>query len=297
MPDNASHSARAGLGVAAMVAGMAVLAGTDATSKHLTATYAVAQIMWVRYVLFAGFGAALAWRRAGRRGFGTRRPAMQAARALALVGTNFVFVTALSRMGMAEAHAIIAVGPLIVTAASVPFLGETVGPRRWIAVAAGFAGVLVVLRPGIGVFDPAALIPLAAAGSFAVYILLTRALARHDPQETTLFHTGWIGLVAVSAVAPFVWTAPDAAGWFWLLVAGITGTLAHALIVLALHLAPASAVQPFNYTALAWAALLGWLAFGDIPDGWTLAGASIVVASGLYAWRRETLAARAARRR
>jgi len=290
--DPSSHAMRPATGIAVMVIGMVILASTDAVSKHLTLAFAVVQILWVRYVIFAGMGTVMAWRHAGLDGFKSRRPGLQILRALVMNAANFIFVFSLSLMGLADANSIMAIAPLMVTAVSAPLLGETVGPRRWIAVGVGFTGVLIILRPGAGVFDPTALIPLAGAVCFTAYTLLTKVLSRHDANETTLFYTGWVGFLSLSVVIPFFWTQPGAVDWFWLIVAGIGGTLAHVCIIGALHLAPANTLQPFNYIMLAWTAVLGFLVFDNLSDLWTTVGAIVIVMSGLYAWHRDRIAAR-----
>lgn len=270
-----------------MIAGMVILASTDAVSKHLTLSFAVIQILWVRFVVFAGVGTFMALHKNGFQGLRTKRPMAQVARAVVLNLANFIFVYSLSQMPMADAHSIMAIAPLLITAASVPLLGEVVGVRRWTAIAVGFVGMLIILRPGIGVFDPVSLVPLAGACCFASYTILTKVISRDDAPETTLFYTGGIGLLLMSVVAPFFWAEASPIDWFWLAVAGIGGTLAHVFIILALHMAPASTLQPFNYTMLVWATVLGFLVFGDLPDMWTVTGAGVIVASGLYAWYRE----------
>jgi drug/metabolite transporter (DMT)-like permease len=280
---------RPAMGIAVMVSGMIILASTDAVSKHLTLGFAVVQILWVRFVVFGGVGIFLALRKNGLRGLHTKRPVAQVARAVILNLANFIFVYSLSQMPMADAHSIMAIAPLLITAASVPLLGETVGIRRWLAIAAAFGGMLIILRPGTGVFDPVSLVPLAGACCFASYSILTKVISRDDSPETTLFYTGVIGFLLMSMLVPFDWIEPMGIDWFWLIVSGIGGTLAHVCIIIALHMAPASTLQPFNYTMLVWATVLGFLVFGDLPDTWTVAGATVIVASGLYSWHRERL--------
>jgi drug/metabolite transporter (DMT)-like permease len=281
--------ARPALGIAVMVAGMIILASTDAVSKHLTLSFAVIQILWVRFVVFAGVGTFLAFRKNGLQGLRTKRPVAQVARAVILNLANFIFVYSLSQMPMADAHSIMAIAPLLITAASVPLLGETVGIRRWLAILVAFGGMMIILRPGTGVFDPVSLVTLAGAGCFASYTILTKIISQDDSHETTLFYTGVIGFAMMSVLVPFEWIQPLGKDWFWLIVAGAGGTLAHVCIIMALHMAPASTLQPFNYTMLVWATVLGFLIFGDLPDAWTVSGALVIVASGLYSWHRERL--------
>ncbi len=149
----------------------------------------------------------------------------------------------------------------------------------------GFVGTLVVIRPGIGVFDPLTVLPLVAAFGWACYQLLLRRL-REDPPETTLLYTAIVGLAVWSISVPFAWVPPGAYGWALLGAIGILGVVTHGLLILAAREAPAAVLQPFNYTLLVWATLWGWVGFGAFPDSWTIVGASVVVSSGLFAiWR------------
>jgi len=158
--------------------------------------------------------------------------------------------------------------------------------------ALGFAGALIVIRPGVGVFDPLTLLPLAAAFAWAFYQILLRRL-REDPPETTLLYTALVGFAVWSAAAPFAWRPPDLQGWALMGLIGLLGIGTHGLIVLAAREAPASLLQPLSYTLLVWATVWGWVGFGAFPDSWTIAGASIVVVSGLFAiWRERRSAAR-----
>ena len=276
-------------GILVMVIGMITLASTDAISKYLTITFAVVQILWIRFFIFAGVGFLAAVRAHGIAGLQTERPVAQIFRASMLLSANFLAVYTLSLMSLADAHAILAIAPLLVTAASVPLLGELIGVRRWMAVGAGFIGVLIILRPGLSIFDPVALFPLAVAVLFAGYNILTKIISRDDTNETTLFYTGLVGLTFLSTIGPFFWISPSLSDWVWLILAGIGGSFAHIFIISALHLAPASKLQPFNYVMLVWATILGFLIFDDFPDIYTVVGASVIVLSGLYAWNRERL--------
>lgn len=260
----------------------------DATSKTLVAEYSVAQILWVRFAFFAAFATVWALARGGlRQGFRSTRPGLQVLRALVLVAEIVCFVFAFRYMALADTHALGAVYPLVITALSALVLGEAVGIRRWTAIAIGFLGILIILRPGAGVFDPVALLPLAGATLFAVYQIMTKVVARTDGTVTIMLYTGWIGFAATSVTGPLQWTTPDTTGWVSLALAGIFGIVGHLLVIKALEATAASALQPFNYTLLVWATLVGFLLFGDLPDWWTVAGATVVVGSGLYTWWRE----------
>jgi drug/metabolite transporter (DMT)-like permease len=160
-------------------------------------------------------------------------------------------------------------------------------PRRWAAVGAGFIGVLVILRPGIGVVHPAALVALLSVLLYAHYQVLTRMVGRFDAAETSLLWQLVVGSLALSLVAPFAWKAPAAEHWPLFVVLAALGGLGHYCMVKALQLAPAVIVQPFSYTLLLWAVVIGYVGFGDLPDRWTLLGAAVIVAAGTYTTVRE----------
>jgi drug/metabolite transporter (DMT)-like permease len=188
---------------------------------------------------------------------------------------------------LADTHAVAAASPLIVVGMSAAWLGERIGVRRWLAVLVGFAGVMLIIRPGFTQFSWPLLIPLVGAFMWALYQVMVRFLARDDRPETTLLWSAFVGLAAVSLVAPWDFRLPDAWSWVLFITVGILGSLAHYALIRALDYAEASAVQPHGYTLLVWAALMGWLVFGDVPTPWTIMGACIVALSGLYAWTQD----------
>ena len=292
MPTRPSHPGQSTtdnptLGVALMVTALFLLSGMDAIAKHLTETLATPQILAVRFWIFFLFASALAARRGYGRTARSTRPVLQIVRTLVLAAEMSLFVWAFSRMPLADVHAIAAVAPLLTTGLAAVFLGERVGPRRWTAIAFGFLGVLIVIRPGLGVFDPISLAPLAGAFGWAVYQILLRRVAATDSPETTTLYTAAVGLVCFSIAAPFVWRDPSGDAWLWLLAVGVLGSIGHFLLPAAFARAPASTLQPFAFTMPVWAAILGWLVFDHIPDSWTFLGGAIIIASGLYAFRRE----------
>ena len=275
-------------GIVLIVAAMMVFASHDAAIKHMAQTYPIVQIMWIRYMLFAVFALAIARRKQPiRESFRSKKTAMQIGRALMLVLDTGFFVLAVKLLPLADAHALIAAFPLIVTALAGFVLGEQVGLRRWTAVLVGFVGVLVILRPGLTALQPGAFAALGAAFFFAVYHVMTRNLARYDSSETSLLYVAFVGLAVTSVIGPFFWVAPTGDAWLFLLGIGVAGTLGHFLLIRALEAAPVSTLQPFNYVLLVWATVVGFAVFGQLPDFWTFVGTGLIVASGLYTIYRE----------
>ena len=279
-------------GILLVIAASFGFASMDAMSKVLAQDHAILQILWFRYMVFTVFGLAIARRRGVRRTLISQRPWLQAFRALLLVAENAVFVLAFRYLPLADVHALGASAPLMVVALSVVLLGETVGIRRWSAVLVGFVGVLIIIRPGLQEIEWPLLIPLVGALMWALYQILVRLCSRTDGSDTTLLWSALVGLAATSVTGPFVWVPPDREAWVLLVVLAVAGSLAHYALIKGLQLAEASAVQPYTYTLLVFAAFWGLAVFGDIPDAWTILGATIIVGSGLYTWYRERQLAR-----
>ena len=274
-------------GIGLVLLAMLLFASMDGVNKHLVVSYSIIQILWVRYLLFFAFALLVARRQGGIRAtLASGQPGLQIARSLLLIAEQAAFVIAFVYLPLADVHAIAAVSPLIVTALSAPLLRERVGMHRLIAVGAGFAGVLVIMRPGMGVMSNAAAIPLIAAVLFAVYQMMTRLVSRTDSSETTVLYSSMVGVVVVSLLGPFSWQAPTQADWGLLILVAVLGSTAHFSLIKALQLAAASALQPFNYSLFLWAVVVGFVGFGDFPDAWTLAGATLIIASNLYVVQR-----------
>jgi drug/metabolite transporter (DMT)-like permease len=289
MPHDASHERVARLtGIALMCGAVACFALLDTTAKYLNLYMTTLQVVWARYTgafLFP-FIVSNPWTRPGLTR--TKRPLLQLVRSVLLLASTLCNFAALRYLQLDEAIALIFSTPFFVAALSGPILGEWVHWRRWTAIAVGFAGVLVVTRPGAGSFHPAALLSLSAALCYALYSISTRILARTDSNETTLFYSNLVGFLTLMPVVPFVWTTPGDPLVIALMVAtGAIGSFGHYLLIAAHRLAPAAVLSPFIYTEIVLVTALGFLVFGDVPNRFTLTGAAIVVASGLYLLHRE----------
>jgi drug/metabolite transporter (DMT)-like permease len=270
-------------------------ASMDTITKWMVADYPIGQMMWVRYGIFCLFAWFVVRRRGLRAALRSNRPGLQLGRALLAVVESAVFVLAFRYLPLADTHAVAATSPLIVIALGVVFLGEKAGPARWAAVAAGFVGVLLIVRPGFRELDWPLLIPVVGAVLWGGYQILIRLCSRTDTPETTLVWSAFVAFGATTLVGPLQWRWPDATGWALLVAIALLGALAHYALIKALDYAEAGAVQPYSYTLLVFVTILGIIVFGDIPDHWTLAGAAVIVASGLYTWHHERRAAAGAR--
>jgi drug/metabolite transporter (DMT)-like permease len=204
-----------------------------------------------------------------------------------------LFFSALKFMPMAEASSISFVAPMLVTLLGVLLLKEKVEPARWVAVAAGFVGVVIIIRPGSGVFSWVAALPLATAACFASYQILTRKLAGVDNPYTSLFYSGLMGTVMLAAILPFEWTMPTTIMHALLLPAiGFIGGLSHLILIRAYDQASVSNLAPFSYTQLIWVIVAGYVVFGDFPDRWSLIGIAVIMASGIYIATHQQLSER-----
>jgi drug/metabolite transporter (DMT)-like permease len=283
------HPRQVVAGLLLMIAAGFLFTVMDATAKYLSQRLPLLEVAWGRYTFHAATLPFLVARSGGFATLRSSRLGLQLWRSVFLLASTVVYWLALRYIPLADASAISFVGPLMLTALSVPLLKEKVGPRRWAAVAVGFVGALIIIRPGLGMAQPAALIPLCSAAAFAGYALCTRVLSLADHWTTTLVWSSSVGLVLLSAAVPFVWQTPDLAEWIGLIFLGLLGSFAHLLMILAYARAPASTLAPLSYLALIWSTVLGLVLFGNFPDGWTLAGGAVVAASGLYVIHRERM--------
>ena len=288
---DAQHALR---GIGFMGATLLFYALIDAITKYLSAEYPVIFILWARYVFQTLFLAVLLVRAGSFSFLRTKRLGLQSVRAGLNIATNFTFIFGLSFLPLADAVALFMVGPLFVTALSVPLLSEKVGPRRWAAVGVGFIGALIIVRPGMGdSFQWASLLMILAALINALFQITTRKLTTTEQPLTTQAYLTLTGLAVTSAVVPFFWVHAPVGVLALLAFQGMLGNASNLCLMAALRHAPASTLAPFNYGTVAFAALFGYLLFDQFPDHWTVTGALVIIASGLYIIHRESVRRRA----
>jgi len=268
---------------------MICVAISDAVGKHLSQDYSIWQILWVRSWVWLTF--ALFWisrRSSLRLAFHSRVPLVQGLRSLLLVAEIAVFILAFRVLPLGDVTAIVSAAPLVVLALAVVFLKEQVGMHRWIAVAIGLMGMLMVARPGFGHFGWLTLWPLLGALLWGTYQVLVRHVSHHDSEQTTLLWTAVTLFVVTGAIAPFFWRpVPDTMTWALLLIAGLFNALGHFGLVAAMARAEASALQPFSYVQVFSAFIIGYFLFNETPDHWTILGLAAIITGGLYALYRE----------
>lgn len=270
-----------------MICAIFLFSSMDATAKMLMARYEPMQVVWARY---AGMMLVVSVLLAPRIGplLRTRRLGLQLLRSAFLFAATFSFFTAISRMDIAAATAVMQVHPVLLTLGAALLLREPLGPRRIAAIAAALAGALIVIRPGSDVFTLTALLPLLGGVFYASYALTTRFLGRDEPILTSFLYTAIIGTIAASLLTVPVWTTPGPGDAALFLALGAVGAAGQFLLIRSLTVAEAGAVAPFGYAGVVFATLWGLVAFGEVPDGWTLLGALVIVGAGVYVWHRET---------
>jgi drug/metabolite transporter (DMT)-like permease len=272
-----------------MLATTMVFAVQDGLSRYLAGEYNVYMVIMVRFWFFAAFVIAISARRSGglRGAARTRQPILQTVRGVLLISQICVMVTAFTLLGLVESHAIFAAYPLLIAALSGPVLGEHVGWRRWTAIGIGFVGVLIILEPGITVFEPAAIIPVISALMFALYGLLTRYAARQDTAATSFFWTGIVGAIGMTAVGVWFWEPMVGGDRALMAVLCVTGVLGHFTLIKCYEVAEASAVQPFAYLQLVFITIIGVFVFHEEIRTNVAIGVAIVVGAGLFTlWRQ-----------
>ncbi|WP_245454092.1 DMT family transporter [Aquabacter cavernae] len=280
------------VGIGLMCLAVMSFAVTDATAKWLGAYTSVFIIVWARYVIHFLLSLVVfnPWTVPGL--LRTRRPGLQILRSTLLFATTGMNFLALQFLQLDQTVSIMFSAPFFVALFAGPLLGEWIGARKWAAIIVGFAGILLVAQPGTGI-HPAALLSLAAAVTYALYAITTRMLVPYDPTPTTLFYSALVGSIVATLPLPFVWVTPDNPMVYAAMLAlGAVAGGGHFLLILAHARAPAATLAPFIYVQILAMVGLGWLVFGHVPSLWTLAGAAIVVGSGIFLLFQERRAIR-----
>ncbi len=275
-------------GILLMCVTMLFFSGLDAAAKFASQELPYLQVVWARYFTHFLIAAAILNPWSTPEGWQTSQPGAQILRGLFLFGATAFNFLAITYLQLAETAAIFNIGPLLVALFAIPLLGEKIGIRRWSAILAGFVGVLIVTRPGLGGLSWASLLSVGAATCYAFYAITTRKLAATQSPSSLLLISAAVGAVVLLPVLPFVWQWPQSwLTWMVFLIMGVLGAAGHYLFILAHRLAPAPVLAPFIYSAIIWMVLLGYVIFGDIPTIWTIIGSCVVIGAGLYVLYRE----------
>lgn len=283
-------------GILLVLAAVITFTVLDAMAKALIMKgYPVSQVIWARntgQVLIV----VMILRRNTLAMLRTRYPGAQVLRAMMQIGSALLFFSGLKFIGLAEASAIMDLNPVLITLGAAIFLGEPIGPRRIFGVLAAMTGAMIIIRPGSAVFSPYALLPLAAAFTYAGFAILTRRLGPLESHWTTMLYCGGAGMLVMGFVTPGDWRWPEGPDTLLFIGLACAGTVGQLWLVRAFTQAEAGVIAPFGYVGLLFAALWGVLFFDEYPDIWTGIGALVIVGAGLYVWHRETAAARQAAR-
>ena len=259
----------------------------DGFAKYLSDDLPILQITWARYFFTVAFVFPIMLFFYKKQLVWSDKPKLQIFRGLILLSANICFFYAISVISLAKALTLAFIAPLIVTAFSPILLGEKVGYRRWTAVAVGFIGSLIVIRPGFLEFNLASMAALATGFFYGFYLIITRKLSTSDNPLLTLLITGMVGALLVSLIIPFYWVKPTLNQWSLMAGIGVFACIGHLFLILSLKYADASKLAPLGYTEIIPNVIIGYYFFSDLPDNWTYLGLFIIVLSGLYISRRE----------
>ena len=254
----------------------------DAIQKTTVIYHSIFQILFLKYFFTLFLSLAESYRKKNYNFYKTKNSQLQITRSILSVIESGLFVLSFRYLSLADAHSIASLTPLIVVALSAIILREKVNLKTWIAIFFGFLGVLIIMRPGLSIFDPMSLIPLAAAFFLSLYQIVTRKVSDYDSSETSLFYTSIVGITLMIFIIPFYWQPMQSFSYFLFLGVGIFFSIGIYFQIIALSYAKASVIQPFHYTLILWAIILGFIFYKDIPDLTTLVGAIIISISGIY---------------
>ncbi|MEM9425228.1 MAG: DMT family transporter [Pseudomonadota bacterium] len=290
-PDLPKRRVENGKGLLLMALGMFLFSAVDTTAKFLTDSLHPFQIVWIRQLGLLAAALFLVGVH-GRQILRTSHPWLQVFRGAVAACSATLFIFGVGYVALADAVAVSFVAPFMVTVLGALILSEPVGLRRWVAVTLGFAGALIVIRPGLGIVHPAAGLIVLAAFFFALRQIISRALSDSDRTATTIVYTAGVSIAVLTVPMLFVWKTPIGSEWLLLLLVAVLAAVAEICVIKALELAMAVVVAPVQYTLIVWGTFYGFVVFGQFPDIWTWVGTAIIVATGLYTLRREYLASR-----
>lgn len=286
------HVHRPLAGIALVIAASACFSALDTTTKYVSASVPLLMGLWFRYAFQAVATTAIVLPMRGPRVLHTRHPTFQCLRGVLLLASSFFAFASLRYMPVGEFTAIVMVAPLVITLLAATVLKERVSPLRWLLVAGGFAGTVVIIRPGGEAFTWASLLPLGLVASNAWFQVITSKLARTEDPVTMHLYTGWVGALIASLALPFVWVSiGDNTLWILLCLMGLLGTVGHFMLILAYQRAPAATLTPYLYAQIGFSMLGGWLVFSHVPDQWSMAGMLLIAvcgAAGAWLTVRET---------
>ncbi len=280
-------SAAANRSIVYMVLAILCFTLMDASVKALVPQTGVLSALWVRYTGQMAVVIVLVLPRL-HHVVRTNYPMLQFLRSLLLMGATGFFFLGLSLIPLTDASALMSINPVLITLGAALFLGEHLGPRRIAGIIFAVIGAAIILRPGAGVFQPAALYPVGAAICYSAYALLTRRVGPDEDPWTSLFYTGLVGTVLLSMIAPTQWQHPAASGWVLMVCVAGFGTIGQMMLIRAFSLGEAAMLAPYAYSGLAFAAIWSAVFFHEYPDIWTICGTLVIVGAGLYVWHRET---------
>lgn len=291
MTNSRGKSDNLAAGIGWMLATMCLFTSMDTVAKYLTQTFDIQQVVWARFSFHMLF--LIVWLRGRLFALAiSSNWKLQLLRSACLLLTTTLFFSGLRTTPIATASTIMFLSPVLVTVLAIPLLGENVGLRRWIGIAIGLAGALIIVRPAGGDIATGHLYLMGAAFSNALYQIATRQVRSTDDPMTSLLFSGLVGAVIMSAAVSNQWTPPDTFSWGLFALTGLLGVVSHFCLIRAFNAAEASAIVPFSYSSLLWATLFGYLIFDNLPDQWTLTGAALIVSSGLYIFHREQINAK-----
>lgn len=272
-----------------MLVAICMFSSMDALAKHLMTGLPPLQVVWARYAMHTVLAVMILAPRLGT-ALRTRTPGLQLLRSAFLFGATMSFFTAISVMPLGAATAVMNIHPMLLTLGAALVLGERLGTRRIVAIVLGFAGALIIIRPGVGIFSTGALYPVLGGICYAAYALSTRVLGQADGIVTSFLYTALVGTLVASVAVPAVWVGPSLYQWVLMVGLGALAAAGQYALIRALNLAEAGVVAPFGYAGVVFSSLYGLVLYGEVPDLWTVLGALVIMGAGVYVWHRETQA-------